>query len=632
MNDYLRQLWEPISKLSRTQRIILGSVVALVVVAIITAVMWGTDKEYIPLFEEALKLDDASKINAKLTELGLDHKIGKTANEILVPTTDKSYILLRLSEEKTLPEAKAGWEKLIDQRSLFQGTTQQEFDLNFVRGLQEEIVAALKRMGPIEDANVNIVKPKKTTFKEDQKEPSASVLLKLKPNTTVEPNQIRAIRDFICSAVEGLEPDKVKICDDHANDLTRVIEDEDLMTIEKSQTIQIKITRDRERYLQGNLQRMLESMFGDGKAIVQVRLEMDFDQKEAVSDVVVPLEGTNQGIVISQKTENEEYEGRDLIEDGEPGVNSNLPPGSPAYPGTENGVLNKYKRDGTITNYEVTKSKEKFIKEQGTIRRMTASVVINGDPLEFQSTEDRILQIAQTAIGYDKTRGDKMNLMVMPFKNDELVRAREEMALKKEQEKQMFKIIMGLLMSFPILIGLIYIIARITKARVEKAEHDRLAKAAEEAERLRKEREKQLLAQNEKQWKEFEKRFSNVKNWFPEITNMEEKKRKVQDLKLKAYKYASENETLPPDFEEMSPEEKFAFREAFQKKADGKLQGEIERLEKIVSERDREREGELSKLNAEALARDELEKRVRDLIEKKPDDAIQVIRGWLNNK
>ena len=625
MNDYLRQLWEPISKLSKTQRIILGSVVALVVVAIITAVMWGTDKEYIPLFQEELKLDDASKINAKLTELGIDHKIGKTANEILVPVTDKSYILLKLSEEKTLPEAKAGWDKLIDQRSLFQGTTQQEFDLNYIRGLNEEIVSALKRMGPIEDANVNIVKPKKTVFKEDQKEPSASVLLKLKPNTTVEPNQIRAIRDFICSAVEGLEPDKVKICDDHANDLTRVIEDEDLMTIEKSQTIQIKITRDRERYLQGNLQRMLESMFGDGKAIVQVRLEMDFDQKEAVSDVVVPLEGTNQ-------TENEEYEGRDLIEDGEPGVNSNLPPGSPAYPGTENGVLNKYKRDGTITNYEVTKSKEKFIKEQGTIRRMTASVVINGDPLEFQNTEDRILQLAQTAIGYDKSRGDKMNLMVMPFKNDELVRAREEMALKKEQEKQMFKIIMGLLMSFPILIGLIYIVARITKARAEKAENERLAKAAEEAERLRKEREKQLLAQNEKQWKEFEKRFSNVKNWFPEITNMEEKKRKVQDLKLKAYKYASENDTLPPDFEEMSPEEKFAFREAFQKKADGKLQGEIERLEKIVSERDREREGELSKLNAEALARDELEKRVRELIERKPDDAIQVIRGWLNNK
>ena len=57
MNDYLRQLWEPINKLSKTQRIILGSVVAIVVVAIITATMWGTDKEYIPLFQEDMSLE-----------------------------------------------------------------------------------------------------------------------------------------------------------------------------------------------------------------------------------------------------------------------------------------------------------------------------------------------------------------------------------------------------------------------------------------------------------------------------------------------------------------------------------------------------------------------------------------------
>ncbi|MBP5468455.1 MAG: hypothetical protein J6Z11_04340, partial [Candidatus Riflebacteria bacterium] len=215
--------------------------------------------------------------------------------------------------------------------------------------------------------------------------------------------------------------------------------------------------------------------------------------------------------------------------------------------------------------------------------------------------------------------------------NDELVRARAEMALKKEQEKQMFMIIMVLLMGFPIIIGAIYIVARITKARSLAKEQKRLEEAAKEAERLRQKRQKELLAANEKQWAEYEKRFSDVKNWYPEITDLAEKKRKVQDLKLQALKYAAENDSLPPDFEEMSPEEKFAYREAFQKKADGKLEGEVERLEKIVSERDKEREGELNKLNAEALARDALEKRVRDLIESKPDDAIQVIRGWLNS-
>ncbi len=631
MGEYLKQLWEPIMKLSKTQRIILGSVVGVVVLAIIIATMWGSEKEYIPLFQEELKLDDASKINAKLTELGLDHKIGKTANEILVPKEQKSSYLLKLAEEKTLPEAKAGWEKLIDQRSVFQGTTQQEFDLNFVRGLQEELIIALKSLDPIEDANINIVKPKKTTFKEDQKEPSASIVLKLKPNKTIESNQIRAIRDLVCSAVEGLEPDKVKIVDDHANDLTRLIEDEELMSIDKAQTVQIKITRDRERYLQNKLQRTLELVYGDGKAIVKVNLDIDFDQKEAVSDVVIPLEGTNQGIVISQKAEKEEYEGRDLIEDGEPGVNSNLPPGSPAYPGTENGTLNKYKRDGTITNFEVTKSKEKYIKEQGAIRRMTASVIINGDPKEFNSTQDQILQVAQTAIGYNKERGDKMTIFVTPFRNEDLERAVADMALKKEQERQMFMIILGLLVAFPILIGGIYMVARITKARSIALEQKRLEQAAEEAKKAQEERAKAIIEENKKQWKKYEERFANIKNWFPEIADLEEKKNKVQTLKLQAYKYAAENDALPPEIEEMSQEEKFVYKDAFQKKADGKLQEEIERLEKVQNKRNKEREEELNKLNAEAIARDSLEKRVRELIESKPDDAIQVIKSWLNS-
>lgn len=632
MADYLRQLWEPISKLSKTYRYLLLGVVVLVIVAVVGATMWGGQKEYTKLFDEQLKLEDASKVTSKLTELGIDYKLGSNSTEILVPRTDKSYILLQLAEEKTLPQAKVGWEKLIDERSLFAGTTQQEFDLNYVRGLQSVIEETLKKMGPIEDANVTIVRPKKEIFKEDQKEPTAGVLLKLKPGEVVDQDQVKAIRDFICTAVEGLEPENVKITDTNANDLTRLIEDEELMTLDKMQTAQIKITRDREKHLKAELTRMLEKMFGDGKALVSVRLEMDFDQKEAVTDLIIPLEGKDHGVILSQKTESEQYEGRDLIEDGEPGVNSNLPPGSPAYPGTENGVMNKYKRDGTITNYEVTKSKEKHVKEQGTIRRMTASVVINDDPSKLKSIEDQILQIAQQAIGYDKSRGDKMSLMVMPFKNEDLERARAEMELKKEQEKQMFYIIMGLLICFPILLGSIYLISRMAKARAAAAEQKRLEEAAAEAEAKRKAREKQLLEQNEKQWKEWERKFADSRNWFPDITDPEEKKRKIQDLKLEAYKYAAEHDTLPPDFEEMCPEEKFAYREAFQKKQDGTLQEGIERLTKLVSERDREREKRLSALDAEAEARESLEKRVRDLIESKPEDATQVLKTWLNTK
>ncbi len=631
MTEFLRQLWEPIAKLPRSQQLALAAIVSIVVLGIVAASIWGTQTDYILLFEEKLKIEDAGKVTAKLQELNVPFKLGANSTEIMVPLADKSYILLQLAQEKSLPQAKPGWQKLIDERSIFSGTTQQEFDLNYVRGLQAELEATLVRMGPIDEANVNIVKPKKEVFKEDQREPSASVLLKLKPGAEINQDQVRAIRDWLCSAVEGLQTDKIRITDTEARDLTRIIEDEDAMTLDKVQTAQMKFTRQRETRLKSELQSQLEEIFGFGKAVVRVRLDMDFDQKEAVSDVVIPpIEGSNSGIILSEKLEEEQYQGKDLVEDGEPGVNSNLPPGAPAYPGTENTTWNKYDRKAAIRNYEVTRSKEKFIKEQGTIRRLTVSVVLNDDPATVGLIEDQITEVAKNTVGFDKTRGDKLALMVIPFRNDEVEKARAAFELKKQQEKQMFMIVLGLLISFPVFLGLIYIFVRVSRARALGREQQRLEEAAAEADALRAARENQLLRQNEQKWQDWERRFKDVKNFFPEITDMAEKKRKLQDLRHQAYLYARDNDSLPPDFEEMTPEEQYIYREAFQKKQDGTLAEGLGRLEEIINERDKAREEELAKLNEQANARELLEQRVRDLINSKPEDAVQVLRLWLS--
>lgn len=631
MTDFLRQLWEPIAKLPRSQQIALAAIVGVVILGIATASMWGTQKEFTPLFEEKLKLEDAGKVVAKLQELAIEYKLGADSTDIHVPLPDKSYILLQLAQEKTLPQAKAGWQTLIDQRSMFTGQTQQEFDLNYVRGLQAELEETLIRMGPIEEASVSIVKPKKEVFKEDQREPSASILLKLRPGAEVNQDQVRAIRDWVCSAVEGLNPDKIRIADTEARDLTRIIEDEEAMTLDKVQTAQMKYTRNRENHLRSELQSLLESTFGYGRAIVRVRLDVDFDQKEAVSDVVIPpVEGMNSGLKLSEKLEEEEYKGKDLVEDGEPGVNSNLPPGAPAYPGTENSTWNEYKRNAAITNYEFTRSKEKFVKEQGTIRRLTVSVVLNDDPTAMGTLEEKITEIAKTTVGFDKERGDKLALMVLPFRNDELDAAKAAFDLKKQQEKQMFMIVVGLLMSFPVFLGLIYIFVRVSRARALTREQQRLAEAAAEAEALKLARDNASLRQNEQKWQDWERRFKDIKNFFPEIGDLEEKKRKVQDLRHQAYQYAMNNDGMPTDFEEMTPEEQFIYREAFQKKDNGTLEEGFNRLDTIIKERDREREEELAKLNEQANARELLEQRVRNLVSSKPEDAVQVLRLWLN--
>jgi flagellar biosynthesis/type III secretory pathway M-ring protein FliF/YscJ len=158
-----------------------------------------------------------------------------------------------------------------------------------------------------------------------------------------------------------------------------------------------------------------------------------------------------------------------------------------------------------------------------------------------------------------------------------------------------------------------------------------LQEAAAEAEALKNAREQQMSRQNEQQWRDWERRFKDIKNFFPEIDDIQEKKKRVQDLRLEAYQYAQDNDSLPPEFEEMTPEEQFIYREAFQKKKDGTLNEGLERLQSIITERDRAREEELEKLQEQAQAREKLEERVRELVETKPEDAISVLRLWLND-
>ncbi len=631
MTEFLRQIWEPIAKLPRNQQIALGLIIGLVFFGVIIASMWGGQQEYTALFEEELKIEDAGKVVAKLKDLKVKYKLGKNSVDIQVPLADKSYILLQLAQEKTLPQARPGWQKLIDDRSPFSGTTQQEFELNFVRGLQEELESGLVRLEPIENAKVYIVKPKKEIFKEDQKEPTASVHLKLKPNADISKDQVRAIRSWVSSAVEGLKAENVRILDNNARDLTRVLDEEEDMGLDKVKSVQVKYTQEMEKRLEKKLQSQLEEVFGAGKAVVRVSANLDFDQKEAVSDVVIPpVEGASQGVEISSKTENEAYEGVDLVQDGEPGVNSNLPPGAPAYPGTDNRTRNIYNRTAAIKNYDFTRSKEKYVKEQGNIRRLSVSVILDANKSQLDSdVEEMIRSTAQATVGFNKKRGDVLSLMVYPFNNDLALRAQRDMEERARQEKNMFMIVVGLLMAIPVLLGLVYLFVRVSRARALAREKAALEQAAREAEALRQaEAARKAKLREQQQW-EWEQRFQDIKNFFPEITDMEEKKRKVQELRHKAYKYARDNDRLPPDFEELTPEEQFLYKEAFKRKAEGTLEEGLARLEAIIGEREKERQEELEKLNAQASQREELESRVRDLAQNRPEDAISVLRIWL---
>jgi len=60
---------------------------------------------------------------------------------------------------------------------------------------------------------VHIVTPKDSLFVEEQKKPTASVLVKTRSGMTLGPSQVESIIHLVASAVEGLEPSSVTVVD-----------------------------------------------------------------------------------------------------------------------------------------------------------------------------------------------------------------------------------------------------------------------------------------------------------------------------------------------------------------------------------------------------------------------------------
>jgi flagellar M-ring protein FliF len=96
--------------------------------------------------------------------------------------------------------------------------------------------------------------------------------------------------------------------------------------------------------------------------------------------------------------------------------------------------------DGKVTyeketkNYENTKSETKTVKAPGSVKRVTASIIIDGNLEDAQ--RDQIKGLVAGAIGFDDKRGDSINVEGIRFDDSDLVSAKKAVDdLKLAEEK-----------------------------------------------------------------------------------------------------------------------------------------------------------------------------------------------------
>jgi flagellar M-ring protein FliF len=186
---------------------------------------------------------------------------------------------------------------------------------------------------------------------------------------------------------------------------------------------------------------------GKGNARAQVTADIDFSQTQSTSESHRPNQTPDSSAVRSQQlVETGAGAGAAGGPSGIPGAVTNQPPGAAAAPinapaqtlaaagtpgaGAQGAAAAGGKRE-SIINYEVDKTVRVVRSSTGQVRRLSAAVVVNhragkdeaGNVTSVALTADQIEKmtaLVRETIGFNKERGDSVNLMNAPFAVDKL--------------------------------------------------------------------------------------------------------------------------------------------------------------------------------------------------------------------
>src|SRR6266849_4335778 len=317
--DSLQPVLQPIQRiwsgLSRGQRIGFGVVGAGLVglLFIVSTVGRGADTA---IAFSGLSTDDMAAIVTKLKDAKIPYELGD-GGTIRVPSGQVQDARLATAGMglSGKPATGSGFE-LFNQPSF--GQTEFTQKVNYQRALENEIARSIDQMDAVDTSRVHLVMPQQTLFSSQQKDTTASVMLKLKPGKRLDSAQSRSISNLIAGSVEGLKPQNLTIVDVNGNTLTP----DDNGNLTGLSSKQLDFFFNDTATTENNLQAMLDRVLGGGKANVRVSALMNWDQTEQTSETFTPSDPTQTPIRTSHDI-TETTNGGSATAGGVPGAASN---------------------------------------------------------------------------------------------------------------------------------------------------------------------------------------------------------------------------------------------------------------------------------------------------------------------
>jgi len=377
-----------------------------------------------PVFTD-LTPEDSAAVVKDLERQAIPYEIKNDGAIILVPRDRMTRIRMKLAEGGLPKGGGVGYE--IFDKSDTLGATSFVQNINHLRALEGELARTIKAIDRVQAARVHLVLPERPLFSRDKVEPSASIVLRVRG--ALEANQVRSIRHLVASAVNGLKPQRVSIVDEAgtlladgaASDVTGGISG----SVEERQA-------GYEKRLKEQVESIVSSVVGPGRARVQLSAEFDFNRITETLDKFDP-----EGRVLRSSQTREESansgsaEGLVSVGNELPGGQQNQQGQGGGQQGQPSGQLTAGQRDQSkkseeIVNYEISRSTKTQVTEGGRVKRISAAVLVDGSYSKNDKGEtayqprskeelERIGALVRSAIGFDQRRGDQIEIVNLRF-------------------------------------------------------------------------------------------------------------------------------------------------------------------------------------------------------------------------
>lgn len=411
------------NRLDLRQKIGVMIAIALAIGLLVGGWLWAVEPTYGVVFSN-LSEQDGGEIIAALEQQNIPYKISAGGTAILVPSAQVNEVRLRLASQGLPKGGLVGFE-IMDTQKL--GISQFAEQVNYQRALEGELARSIQSLAAVKGARVHLAIPKQSAFLRDDQKSTASVLVNLYPGRTLDASQVAGIVHLVSSSVPRLAPESVSVIDQTGNLISKQSEFSNQSGLNPSQ---ITYLREIEDDYRRRAEAILTPMVGASNVRAQVSADVDFSQVEQVAETYKPNPSPDTAIRSEQTTES--GSGGANTATGVPGALTNQPPvpatapiTNPPTRGTATAGNTKtagnFNKSSTV-NFELDKTVKHTKLPPGAIRRLAVAVVINhridakGKSVPLSDAEmKQATALVQEAVGFDKARGDTVNVANVSF-------------------------------------------------------------------------------------------------------------------------------------------------------------------------------------------------------------------------